>query len=277
MRTIKNRSAVAVVTGLTGGIYLAVMYMQPTALGYIGLSDLIMRLSGSRAPGFPLHANISELLSLTLIMVPGYVYQIYMGIEIYRSFCTASIYVFSRTPRRIRWYIREITGLAGVTLLFQIILITTVVVTTVLMYPFYIDKAGVILAVYHIILYTLWLFSMSLMINLLAVYLGSNNAFLIVCGTQLVLTSLLIFIDIFEENKLFITRLLNLNPMAHLVTGWHSSIFMLLDKTIQPPYAGLYFSVSFLIITGIALTTAAAGAFVVKRHDFITSDSEGGV
>lgn len=276
MRTIRNRSAVAAVTGLAGGIYLAVMYMQPAAPGNIGLSDLIMRLSGSRAPGFPLHANISELLSLTLIMIPGYVFQIYMGIEIYRSFCTASIYVFTRTPRRIRWYIGEIAGLAGSALLFQIILVTSAAVATALMYPFYIDKAGVILAAYHIILYTLWLFSMTLLINLLAIYFGSSTAFFAVCGMQLVFTTLLIFTSIFEENRMFVTRLINLNPAAHLITGWHSSIFPLIDKTIRPPYEGLYFVASFLGIAGLAAAVGVAGVFIIKRHDFITVDSEGG-
>ena len=277
MRTINSRITVSAVTGISGGIYLAVMYMQPTVLGNIGLSDLVMRLSGSRAPGFPLTPVISELLSLTLVLVPCYVFQIYMGIEVYRSFCTASIYVFSRTPGRIRWYLGEITGLAGTALLFQVILVVTAAVTAALMYPFYIDKAGVILAVYHIILYTLWLFSMSLIINLLAVYLGSNAAFFLVCGAQLIFTSLLIFINMFEENRPFVTRFLNLNPMAHLVIGWHSSVFPLPDKTIQGPYEGLYFAVSFLVTAGTALAAAVAGAFIVKHHDFLTADSEGGV
>ena len=220
---------------------------------------------------------ISELLSLTLVLVPCYVFQIYMGIEVYRSFCTASIYVFSRTPRRIRWYLGEITSLAGAALLFQVILVVSASAAAALMHPFYIDTAGVVLAVYHIILYTFWLFAMSLIINLLAVYLGSNAAFFVVCGAQLVFTSFLIFINMFEENRPFVTRFLNLNPMAHLVIGWHSSVVPMLDKTVQAPYEGLYFAVSFLVTAGTALAAAVAGAFIVKHHDFLTADPEGGV
>lgn len=277
MRTINRRITVPAVIGTAGGIYLAVLYMQPAASGKIGLSDLIMRMSGNRAPGFPLNANLSELLSLTLVLIPCYIFQIYMGIEIYRNFCTASIYVFSRTPRRIRWYMKEIRGLAGKTLLFQIILVTVSASAAALIYPFFIDRAGLILAGYHIILYTLWLFSMTLIINLLAVYLGSNNAFLIVGGAQMVFTSLLIFINMFEENKVVVTRLLNLNPAAHLIIGWHSSIFPLLNKTVQPPYKGLYFTVSFLAAAVTALIAAVAGAFIVKYRDFLIADFEGGV
>ena len=54
MRTINSRITVSAVTGISGGIYLAVMYMQPTILGNIGLSDLVMRLSGSRRRDFRL-------------------------------------------------------------------------------------------------------------------------------------------------------------------------------------------------------------------------------
>ena len=34
-------------------------------------------------------------------------FELYIGVYLYRHFCTASVYVFSRTIHRTRWYIKE--------------------------------------------------------------------------------------------------------------------------------------------------------------------------
>ena len=100
---------------LVFGLWLSWSYMNPYG-GVTTLSSLVEQLSGSRGD-FPLEPNMSELLSFTLRLLPFLVFQALAGISFYRHYCTASVYIFSRMPNRLKWYRKECALLALHTLL----------------------------------------------------------------------------------------------------------------------------------------------------------------
>ncbi len=76
------------------GVWLSFAYINPYG-GTITLSELVLQLSGARGT-FALGLNLSELLDLTLRLVPMLVFQALAGTLMYQYYCTASVYVFSQ-------------------------------------------------------------------------------------------------------------------------------------------------------------------------------------
>ena len=70
------------------------------------------------------------------------IFQVFFGILLYRRFCTASIYVFSRYPRRIHWYISEVLPIGGAVLLYKLISLLTIILVTMVRYRIEINLAG---------------------------------------------------------------------------------------------------------------------------------------
>lgn len=275
---MKYKVRVALALAVFGGVLTAVAYVNPYS-GTIQLSELVLQLSGSRGE-FALDFSMPQLVSLMMRMIPSYVFEIYFGTALYRHFCTASTYVFSRYPKRLHWYFGEALSMGITVFLYQIVLLATVVLTTVLRYQLQIDGAGIILLAYHFVLHAAWLFSMTLSVNLLAIWVGSSNSFLAVVGVQIICITLLGFVDTLRRHPdatAFQEALLKLNPMAHLVLGWHRSDFESVNQVLNPPYPGLDLNHSLLFMIVFCGVILLSGAAFVKRHDLLISDSETGV
>ena len=112
------------------GVWLSIAYVNPYE-NTMSLSYLVMQLSGARG-NFTMGLNMSELLAFTLRLVPTLVFQACAGISLYRHYCTASVYIFSRIPNRLRWYGREARALAVQALLYQGLILGAVIVTAVI-------------------------------------------------------------------------------------------------------------------------------------------------
>ena len=110
MYTIKNKIFPVLIAGILSGGILSIVFINPYD-GRILVSEAILQLSGSSG-AFPLTPAFKDLISFTIRMIPDYMFELYIGIELYRHFCTASVYVFSRTPKRSGWYIREVVEVA---------------------------------------------------------------------------------------------------------------------------------------------------------------------
>ena len=113
----QNFSSTYKVGILSGGI-LSIVFINPYD-GRILVSEAILQLSGSSG-AFPPPA-FKDLISFTIRMIPDYMFELYIGIELYRHFVQQSVYVFSRTPNRSRWYIREVIGSSSSSFGYQII------------------------------------------------------------------------------------------------------------------------------------------------------------
>ena len=122
---------------------------------------------------------------------------------------------------------------------------------------------------YHFAIHSLWLFLATLLINLLAIYIGSDSAYLSVIGGQVVLITLLIFVE--EDASPFIRAA---NPISHLVIGWHGSENMLYSEVLRTAYQHLNLNSSLLYMIFISVLIMLIGGAIIKKHDLLISNSE---
>ncbi len=254
------------------GFLLSVEYVNPYNDSIL-LSELIMQLSGSRGSlvlGFSMH----ELLSLVLRMVPDFIIEMYLGILMYQHFCTASIYVFSRYPRRVRWYWGEVLSLGIQVMLYQLFLLLSVILISICRMDVQFDNIGLFLIVYHLVVKVMWIFCIALAINLLAIFLGSDSAFLFIMSIQILLITILGFADdLTEEKRVYF---LQYNPMSRLVLGWQSGEFPNLKIKIISSIKGLEISDAILQLMILCVIVVVIGAILIKQHDLLCSNAEEG-
>lgn len=258
-----------------GGVYLSLMYINPYR-GVITLSEAVLQLSGSRGD-FVLGFSSTELVSFAMCLFPGFIVEAYAGIMLYQHFCTASVYVFSRYPHRVKWYLGEAGRLAGAVCIFHMLLLAVTMLTAAVRYELQADSAGVILLAYHFAIHALWTYAMTLLVNLLAVYFGSSTAYALVISAQMVCIVLLHLMDLLVKHldgRLTYENAVIWNPIAHLVLGWHDRHVENINPACAPYdiWMDLNGSLITFFLLGVVLT--AAGAFIIKRHDLLVSDLE---
>lgn len=267
MYTIRNKIIPVLIAGISSGGILSFVFINPYD-GRILVSEAILQLSGSSG-AFPLTPAFKDLISFTIRMLPDYMFELYIGIELYRHFCTASVYVFSRTPNRSRWYIREVLEVAVAVFGYQIIKIFAAMSVTFLRYQIEPDHFGFFLLVFHIIVYSLWVFNVSLLINFISIKYGSNNAFIWIVGIQIFMTALLELVQIFESNLTLTKIFLNVNPIAHLVVGWHTGTIKELKNSLEVTYIRLDFKVTLVTMLAISIFSVIVGMYLVSQHEFL--------
>lgn len=263
-----------ILAAIAGGIYLSFMYINPYG-GVIPLSEMTLQLCGSRGT-FVLGFSPSELMSFSMCLFPAFLFELYAGIRLYRHFCTASIYVFSRCPRRVKWYLQEVGRLAGEVCVFQLFLLLSTLLISVIRWELQVDAAGIVLLLYHFLLQSLWIYIMALAVNLCAIYLGSSTAYGIVICVQMICIVLFYLSDqaVRSSEGLSISRFLIWNPMAHLVLGWHGSGIKAVNGMLEPQRMGADLNHSLLLFFVLGSILTAAGAYIIKNHELLVSDLE---
>jgi hypothetical protein len=244
------------------GVFLAYEYINPYG-GLIVLSDLLLQLSGSRGD-FAFNPSWLQMTTFALRLLPYNVFQILVGITIYRHFCTASVYVFTRFTQKVRWYFRQILAVVATSILYLLVLVATAIALTLIRYDVAFDMIGMSLMLYHVAIHSLWLFSMTLLVNLLSILWGSEFAFGSVIGLQGILLVCLHFAYNALKNasgSWIHQFMLTVNPMTHLIMGWHT-IF------------DLIYSLIYMI--AIALFITLAGAYLIHKKDLLLNDIEEG-
>jgi len=275
---MKHRYQILFLAAVLGGVYLSVMYINPYG-GAGALSEMVLQLSGSRGM-FVLGFNYLSLTQFAMRLIPGFVFELYGGIMLYQTFCTASTYVFSRYPHRVRWYMGEAGLLGAASCIFHILLLGTVMLTTACRYEIQVDRTGLALMVYHFLLQSLWVYIMALAVNLLALFFGSGTAYAIVISCQLACIAVLYFADLLVRHSggsLSYNGFLIWNPLAHQVLGWHDSIVEMAGQVVETSHmrADLNHSLLLFLILGGIITLA--GALIIKNHDLLVADAETGV
>ena len=269
---MKYRLSFIIIGSVIFGILLSIAYINPFN-EVITLSELILQLSGSRGT-FCLANTLDELLGFTIRLLPCFVFLFYAGTDMYRFFCTASIYVFSRKSKRLNWYLKEILSILAIAFLYEFILLTVSILITICRYQVHIDEAGIVIFLIHLFAYSIWNATIAIVINLVALYLGSDLAFLICVSIQIFGIFLFKLIDLFESNKELSFILINSNFMAHLVLGWHSSHLTFLNDTLHSNYSGLYFINSMIVLIILFMVAIFWGGIIIKKHDFLNSNTE---
>lgn len=274
---MKHRYQLLFLAALAGGVFLSVMYINPYG-GKITLSEAVLQLSGSRG-SFVLGFSYSELISFTMHLLPAFIFEAYAGILLYRHFCTASIYVFSRYPHRVKWYLGEVFHLSGAVCGFHLILLITAMLTAAIRWELEIDRAGIVLIGYHFLIYSAWAYIMALLVNLSAVYFGSSTAYAFMISIQLVCIVLLSPMDSLirhYDGRLSYETVLVWNPAAHLVLGWHDSSVGIVEPILTSSYLRFDLSDTLILFLLLGIVITFVGALIIKNHDLLVSDLETG-
>lgn len=272
---MKHRYGLLFLTAASGGVFLSLMYINPYN-GVITLSESILQLSGSRG-AFALGFSYSELAAFAMRLFPEFMIELFAGIMLYRHFCTASIYVFSRYPHRVKWYLGEVGRLCGTICIFNMLLLTAAISTTAFRYELLTDNAGILLLAYHFFIHSLWIYVMTLSVNLLAVYFGSSTAYAWVISVQLVCIVLLNLMDLlvrYCDNGLTYGNTVIWNPIAHLVLGWHDSNMDGMNQAFTSSDIRMNLNGSLILFFLLGIILTSAGALVTKKHDLLVSDLE---
>lgn len=239
-------------------------------------SDLILELSGSRLRT-PLYTNTNGILKFNFLMIPYFAFQALVGIWVYRSYCAASVYVFSRISDRGVWYLRSARRIAGASIFFELAFLISVWLTAAIRFEIRYDPLGWTLAFYHLILYSLWIYAATILMNLVAVRWGSSRAYVIVAGGQLLMTTVFLPLQASDDPAVTAARaaILRWDPAACLVLGWQTGRWPW-PFDVGSSYPGLNIEISTLILLLIAVSATVLGTVLVKRQDLLLSDAESG-
>lgn len=270
-----HKKWVVILLGIISGGCISFGFVRPYE-EVITLSELVLQLSGSRGE-FSMSCNLVELTGFMLRMMPNYILILLWGSKLYSHFCTASIYVFSRCPNRIRWYRKALLPLVKAICVFELLFLSTIVITAVLRYEVIFSVKGFFLLGYHALIYTLWNFTLVLLVNIIAMKLGSSMAFTLVMVIHMTCTAALSIIEILTKIKAqqnTIEVFLWFNPVAHMVLGWHRS--PLLSSELANSRYSLNLSVSILIPALLCIITVVTGGLFIQKQDLLVEDIETG-
>lgn len=268
-----HEKRVVILIGILSGICISLGFIRPFD-GVITLSELVLQLSGSRGE-LSMSCNLVELIGFMLRMMPNYIMILLFGNKLYGHFCTASIYVFSRCPNRMKWYGKELLQLINLICIFELVFLSTTAIASVLRYQVIFSVGGFILLGCHALIFMLWNFTLVLLVNLLAINIGSSAAFTLVMVVQMTCTAALSIINILTKIQIkqdIIDVFLWLNPVAHTVLGWHRST--LLEVELANSRYSLNLVTSILIPALFCIVTVVMGGLLIQKKDLLAEDME---
>ena len=178
------------------GVFYVIIIAGPS--NKILLSEIVLKLSFSE---FGLsEGNASYFGKIMLSFFPSVIFQVISGIELYRHFCTGSVYYFSRCINRKKWYLKETAHLyidSAVYFIFLSLSFITVMEFSADIHHNF--RESLCLYLYYIVIFSLWNYFFSLLLNLTALYFRSNGGFAISLGIQMFFISCYVF---FQEKLL---------------------------------------------------------------------------
>lgn len=238
-------------------------------------SDIILYLGFYEVDYYPQY-----IPAITYWYMPLMLYQIFFGTYIYRHFCSASIYFFSRNCSRTKWFIKESGKLYLFGTAYLILMIISGTLITSIFVPVIYDSLAFPILIYYILIYSVFLFVSAISINILAILFGSNTGFIIVESIYIfgmavfVLMGIYFFPDEAPVNEG--AWLLKINPFAHLVFPMHSSRFSDIDSKINLRNIDFDLNESLAVYLAAAVIFISLGCVIVNRHNFIsTNQGEG--
>ena len=256
----------------------------------LGATFVLLETAFQRVPLDP--EGITELLPRYL---PLLLFQIFYGTMIYRHFCTASVYFFSRKTNRVKWFLPECAKLWFYAIAYSAVLLFSAIGTVAAIGGLTWDAGFWPLCIYYLLITSLFLFFTTLAVNVLSILFTGSTAFLIVeaaCLLNLAVYSVLepisrkaagyeppayVTPDYVEPNFLKDWMwAIRPNFIANLNLSLHSHGIGVPEGLINAKNLdfGLNGSVVyFLVLSAVVL---AAGCLIVAKHSFIESNKETG-
>lgn len=241
----------------------------------ITVSDIILMTGLNGVDYYPQY-----LPEITYWFVPLLLFQIFFGTYIYRHFCSASVYFFSRNCKRISWFLKEVIKLYLFVLMYLFIMIFSGILITGIFVKVIIDEVFFLIFIYYLLVYSLFLLVTTLGINILAVVFGSNIGFVIV--ESIIIFGITVFsiignYFIIEEALLDkYTWILKLNPVSHIIFSVHSSKINSINELINKKSITFDLDLSVLMLLIASVIVIICGCFVISRHDFVDINKETG-
>lgn len=263
-----------ILLGICCGALLSLAYINPY-YNEILFSELVLQLSGSRG-NIVLGVSPPELLSFCAELTPYFLFELYIGTNLYRHFCTASVYIFSRATNRIVWYLKESITIIFLAMLYLSSLLLTSTIVAAFRYEIRWDSLGFVLFISHAAIYTCWIYTMTLLVNLLSIVFGSEIAFVLTLGGQSIMVMLLALLRVFENNYSHFQVAIKVNPISRLIIGWQSLFFDSSQIAFGSQGYGLSIITSLELIFVLSIFVFVSGAVLVYKLDIITADFEFG-
>ncbi len=216
--------------------------------------------------------NFAMILELSFQYVPFFLFQMLCARRMSDYFLTSGIFFFSRCTQREKWFIKECAKLAADAVLFVFFYFGTGIAVVSCTGNVIWDKAGVILAIYSLILFSEWLFFCSLLMNLAAIWKGEVAGFVISAAVQyLCIFSFKLCERINEAETLnrpgWLYAALWGNPMSHLIVRWHSSVFAEVSAGIDLYGFGIDLNLSVLLFLAGDFILLWIGTVYIKKAD----------
>lgn len=209
---------------------------------------------------------IQYLSDIAYWYIPLLFFQVFFGTYIYRHFCSASIYFFSRYTKRTVWFLRELGILFLMAVVYLVVMLCSAILCCSIFSNVVFDKNILEIFTYYIVIYSLYLFITTVGINIVAIVFNSNMGFLVIEGMNLFSIAAFSIVGNFFAPEGIVLKeyewILKLNPFYYLVFG-------VKQETMD-------YLISILIFTILAFITVCIGCVIVNKRDFIGGNREVG-
>lgn len=237
------------------------------------VSDIVMDSAFYGLAFYPQYINFFIDAYMPLLF-----FQILMGNYIYQHFCCANIYYFSRMKDRKRWLFNEVSRLYGWALLYLwSYLFIRLLIVAFVQKGITIRLEDIILTVVYLVIHSLFLFSVTLLSNLLSVLTNKGLGFVIVQGfIYLLATAFLLMGSVIRSEEKIVTQyawLIRYNYLANLFFTLHSCRIQSVNELLAAPDGvsmqfGFLFSLIFYVV--ILVIVLMFGCVLVSRKEFIS-------
>ncbi|MCD7727433.1 MAG: hypothetical protein LUH57_03695 [Ruminococcus sp.] len=247
-------------------------------------SDIILRFSQSQYG-----LENTNLVVLVQWNFPLLLFQAIYGTHIYKHFCNASVYFFSRTNNKVKWFLKETLLLIPQIFVFLLSELLAGTALAMITNNVIFDKTSIILLVYYLAITSLWLFLTSMLVNIISIKFTSSVGYGVVAGIELACMALFFTIrnkmfELGESRSIYDVDLvaknpvlIKIDPLAHLNLSWHTSKIESVNKLISR-YIGIDFDLNFSVVlfAAISVVVVIIGCIVAKNVEFIATNRETG-
>lgn len=237
----------------------------------ISLTNIVFAMGFGEVIYYP-----NQISDVMYWYVPLLLFHIFYGTFLYRHFCSASVYYFSRTGNRLEWYIGETVKLFCLCVLYLTVMLVTGIGMVVCFMRLEYKTESFYLLFYYLLLFSLFLFVSTLSINVLSVLWNSAVAFCLVEGIYTLGISVYLSMGLWTDSTYLKEHMawLRMNPFAHLVFSVHSSKIGAINQIINEDKFIFDLNESVALYLIAAVIVIISGGIIVKKHDFILLDKE---
>ena len=240
----------------------------------VSLSQIILSDTFNGVDFFPQYISM-----FTLQYMPLFFFQIFFATYIYKHFCSASVYFFSRNINRKKWFLGEVLKIYVNAVVYLVIICLTQTIVIKLFTKCTIDKDSIVIVLYYVLIYSLYLLVTTLAINIISIFFTGSVGFVSVQSIILLSISVFFVLGNYIKDNLITDKILVIikgNIIANLIFPFHSSNIKKISDLINIKNIDfdLNFSIVYFFILSICIVVI--GCVVVEKHEFITNSKEVG-